>query len=146
MATLGLIYISPRIGKYIKFLPEFYGIRDSFVMTMSAQTTTLPIILLNFSNLSLISPLANILVAPLIPIAMLFSALSLFISFINFHLAVFFSLPGWLSLEVIMQIINLSAKIPYASLQVHFVNSVVVFLYYCFLIWIVFLRTKNLRT
>ena len=42
----------------------------------AAQLTTLPVILVNFERLSLIAPLGNVLVVPLVPLAMLATALA----------------------------------------------------------------------
>jgi hypothetical protein len=52
-------------------LPEFLAIREAFVLTMSAMTFTLPIMVLNFGQLSIISPISNIAMTWTIPIAML---------------------------------------------------------------------------
>jgi competence protein ComEC len=48
--------------------------RESLGVSLAAQLSTLPLILLHFGRLSLISPLANLLVAPVVPLAMLGSA------------------------------------------------------------------------
>jgi len=45
-------------------------------LTFAAQLTTLPVILLNFERLSLVAPLANVVVVPLVPLAMLASAVA----------------------------------------------------------------------
>jgi hypothetical protein len=57
--------------KVFKFMPETLAIREAFVLTMSALTFTLPIMLLNFGQVSVMAPLANVAVTWTIPIAML---------------------------------------------------------------------------
>jgi len=52
-------------------MPETLAIREAFVLTMSALTFTIPIMLLNFGQVSILSPLANVAVTWTIPIAML---------------------------------------------------------------------------
>lgn len=57
--------------KLFSFLPQIFAIREAFALTMSAMLMTLPIMVLNFEQISLVSPLANILVAASIAPAML---------------------------------------------------------------------------
>lgn len=81
MATLGIVYVSPllkffcenRLKCFFSIVPESLGIRDALILTLSAQTASLPIIFNNFGRISWVAPIANMLVAPLIPLAMLFS-------------------------------------------------------------------------
>ena len=44
---------------------------ETLGVSLAAQLATLPLILLHFGRLSLISPLANLVVAPVVPMAML---------------------------------------------------------------------------
>ena len=46
-------------------------------MSLAAQAATLPLILLEFGRLSLVAPLANLLIAPLVAPAMLLTAICL---------------------------------------------------------------------
>ena len=89
-ATAGLLYIGP----WIKKLSSRAKSRDpsttvgmtSFIWsflteylypTLAASFATMPIILWHFGRVSWISPLANILILPLVPLIMLLSALTL---------------------------------------------------------------------
>ena len=54
-------------------LPELA--RETLGVSLAAQLATLPLVLLHFGRLSLISPLANLLVAPVVPLAMLGAAI-----------------------------------------------------------------------
>jgi competence protein ComEC len=56
-------------GRAPRWLAETLGV------SLAAQLATLPLILLHFGRLSLISPLANLLVAPIVPLAMLGAAI-----------------------------------------------------------------------
>ena len=72
LATAGLIWfgrgIEGRLGRWPAWL------REPVALTLAAQLTTLPVILVNFERLSLVAPLSNVLVVPLVPLAMLGSA------------------------------------------------------------------------
>jgi len=53
-------------------MPEVLAIKEAFVLTIASLTFTLPIIIFNFGQISLLSPIANVLVTWTIPLAMLF--------------------------------------------------------------------------
>ena len=95
LATLGLIYLNPLLIKLtkienckLKIVKLIFG--DYFITTMSAIILTTPLILYNFGKISLIAPLANLLILPFIPIAML-------LGFISGILAVIFTPIGWVA-------------------------------------------------
>ncbi|WP_255603781.1 ComEC/Rec2 family competence protein [Oscillochloris sp. ZM17-4] len=50
---------------------------EALTATLAAQVLTLPLILYAFGNLSIIAPLANVLIVPVVPYAMLFGSLAL---------------------------------------------------------------------
>jgi competence protein ComEC len=76
LATAGLIWFGASFAARLRRWPAL--IREPVALTMAAQVTTLPVILLNFERLSLIAPVANVLVVPLVPLVMLGSALAAF--------------------------------------------------------------------
>src|SRR5690606_22203432 len=51
--------------------------REALTATFAAQILALPLILYAFGNLSLVAPLANVILVPVIPYAMLFGAIAL---------------------------------------------------------------------
>ncbi len=73
LATIGVVMG----GKIIDFDPEkdFLGLKEAFLMTMFAQVFTTPLILLKFDYFSLVSPVANVLVAPFLPVLMFLGVL-----------------------------------------------------------------------
>ena len=77
-ATAGLLVWSARVGAWFDaHLPRRTPawLRESLAVSMAAQAATLPLILFHFGSLSLVSPLANLLIAPLVAPAMLLTAL-----------------------------------------------------------------------
>jgi len=74
LATAGLIWFGASFATRLRRWPAL--VREPVALTMAAQVTTLPVILLNFERLSLIAPIANVLVVPLVPLVMLGSALA----------------------------------------------------------------------
>ncbi len=118
LATLGLILVGNKIVSIVSFLPERFGIREACAMTLSAQVFALPVILVNFGRFSLISPVANILIVPLIPFAMFFGFVSSVISFVWFDLGFVIAMPAWLILEIAAFIAKILANLPFVSFEV----------------------------
>jgi competence protein ComEC len=72
LATAGLVWFGRSIESGLSQWPAW--LREPVALTIAAQLTTLPVILVNFERLSLVAPLSNVLVVPLVPLAMLASA------------------------------------------------------------------------
>jgi len=62
LATAGLVYIQPALKKNFRFLRN-----NNFSSSVSAQLATLPILLLNFGQFNLLSPLINLAVLWTVP-------------------------------------------------------------------------------
>ena len=72
LATAGLVWFGAAVESRVRWLPPL--VREPIALTLAAQLTTLPIILVNFERLSLVAPIANVLVVPFVPLAMATSA------------------------------------------------------------------------
>jgi len=77
LAVFWLLYTQWFFEKMFFFLPKKFAIQESFVLTLSAFVFTIPIMLHNFWQISILAPIANMLVAWTIPFAMLFWILSI---------------------------------------------------------------------
>lgn len=106
-ATIGIIYFS----KYFAKFPEVLR------TTLSAQVAVAPIILFYFKQVSLISPIANLLILPIIPVTMLVGFIAILAGVIYTPLGVFLAWPAWLFLSYEIKIIELLAKLPFANLN-----------------------------
>jgi competence protein ComEC len=71
-AVLGLIYLYPRVDQKLFKIPKLGGLKEVALMTVSAQTAVLPLIIYYFGNFSPVSLPANILILSFIPYAMFF--------------------------------------------------------------------------
>jgi len=78
MATLGLIYFRPLffLNKKIKYLIEKSLLGEDLVTTITAQIFTLPILLVNFGNYSLVSILVNGILLWTVPLLMIIGGLA----------------------------------------------------------------------
>ena len=123
-ATAGLIYMSSYVEEFFKkiriydFIPEVFSIREAFLTTMSAQTFSVPVILMSFGRVSLIAPLANVMVASFIPLAMLFSFVALVVSCVWPWGGLLVAYVAWAFLKFIVWISGILAAVPWASVEV----------------------------
>lgn len=145
LATAGLVYFSKSFEKLLSFLPDKFTLREALSLTLSAQLTTLPIMAGNFGRVSIIAPLANLLVAPAIPLAMLTGFLSLVLSLISNTLATLASYPAWLALTYIIKVSSLCAKVPYAAVDFHLNSFWLSFVYYAGLLIFLFYKSLHLQ-
>lgn len=107
IATAGILYLVPAWKDRFDFLPDRYGIRESFVASLVASVATFPITLWHFGTISLISPLVNILVLPLVPYAMVFTTAAIAASLVSTTLGQVVALPAFAFSSVMLQLITI---------------------------------------
>ena len=117
LAVLGLAYIAPFFSKKLERWPEFFNLKKSFITTVSAQLTVLPLALLSFNQFSIIAPLANMLILPFVPLAMLFGFIVGAIGFVSAHLAQLFAYPLWLVTSYQLYVIEYFAHFSFAAIK-----------------------------
>jgi len=106
LAMLGIIYFLPVFQGFLKKIPNFLQLRNLLAMTLSAQIFTLPILIYNFGYLSLVSPVTNILIVPLLPYVMGLGFIFGIAGIICHFLGWIFSLPVWLLLIYLIKTID----------------------------------------
>lgn len=136
MATLGLILFSPHIYKFIsetklqKFIPEKFGFREIISSTFAVQFFVLPMIIKMSGNFSIISFIINPLVLPIIPVLMAFGALTAFIGIFSEIISWPFGTISYLISEIIIKITEFSANLPFSSIQIKSVPTLLIFVWY----------------
>lgn len=70
LATIGLVYAAPAIHARLPIAPAAFSIRDNLATTLGAMVMTEPLLLWHFARVSLVAPIVNVLVLPLIPLTM----------------------------------------------------------------------------
>jgi competence protein ComEC len=125
LATAGLVWFG---GSVERRLPAWWPgwVREPIALTLAAQLTTLPVILVNFERLSLVAPIANVLVVPFVPIAMAFCAIASLVGAVDAALHVplvgdvaawFAGGAAWLPLRVIVALGTAAASVPFAAVD-----------------------------
>ncbi|MFH1375842.1 MAG: ComEC/Rec2 family competence protein [Patescibacteria group bacterium] len=138
-AVAGLMFVAPLFEKWAEKIPNKFAIRESLLMTMSAQVTAVPLIVFYFDRLSLISPIANVLVAPAISLAMLLGAIAVLAGWIFLPAGILIGFAAYGLLSYILWIAKTFAALPLASMEVGFFGVAFVVVYYLalltFLLW-----------
>jgi len=128
LSTLGLLVLLPLIENFFKRLPPL--ISESLAVTLAATVFTTPVVLLNFERFSLISPLANVIFLPLIPMIMFMSFLAFCGSLIFAPIAYLFAAAAWFLIEILLSGVGFTAKIPFAMIEIGGFTALFLFAYY----------------
>lgn len=114
-ATLGLMLLSTNLRKLTRFfVPTF--LQEELATTLSAIVITFPITFANFGKVTFYSLLANILVAPLIPLISFLGIAWLLLSWLGIFVEPLLRGPLWGSLEVLVLTVDKVSSLPYAGL------------------------------
>ncbi|MEA2612581.1 MAG: competence protein ComEC, partial [Chloroflexota bacterium] len=101
-------------GRLPRWLTENLGV------SLAAQAATLPVILASFGRLSLVSPVVNLLVVPLVAPAMAAGLVALLGGALvslgaPSVVGAIVAAPGWVALRLIIAIVEVAASVPLAS-------------------------------
>ncbi len=135
----GVLIVSPLLQEY--FFENSQKLNAAFKLffeTFSAQVVTLPLIIFNFGAVSIVSIIANMLVLPFVPIAMLFVFLtgvfSLFLPFAHF-----FGFISDLILKYSIFVIDWFSKIKGAQIEFKIDFTGLIIFYSCLIVAVLFL-------
>ncbi len=119
LATLGLIQLSPVINNKISKFKFFSnkGFREVVSATISAQIFTLPLLIYTFNTVSLVGLLVNILIVPLLSVVMVLGIIFLLGGLVYSPLGVVLAWPVGVLLSLIVWVIDIFSKIPFAVLR-----------------------------
>ncbi len=144
IATIALIFFTPKIEKYFLWVPKRFGLRDIISVTSAVYVFVLPFILYKMGNLSLVALPANVMILPFVPFTMLLGFLTGFLGIIHYFLSVPLGYISYLMLHYELSMIGFFAKIPFASLTIPDFPLSLTLLIYTYFIYRLFGRSiKN---
>ena len=121
-ATAGLLAWGTPLAAHLRArlpsLPRF--VVEGLAVSFAAQAATLPIVLLSFGRLAPLSPLLNLLVVPLVPLAMATGTLALVGGLMAGAgapalVATLLGLPGALVIGLMVTLVQAAAGLPFAG-------------------------------
>ena len=113
LAFAGVMLLAPLLQRRIFGEREPKLIGQVLLETICAQITTLPLIIFIFGNLAVLSIIANMLVVPLIPLAMLLT----FVAGVIGPLCAFVAWPAIWLLGYMCELVHLMARVSWASID-----------------------------
>jgi competence protein ComEC len=116
LAFFGVLVIAPLINTKL-FRKEPKLLTMVVLETLSAEIMTLPLIMMTFNQLSVVALIANALVVPLVPLAMLLSAIAGTAGAIVPQFAGWLAYPARLLLTYMLDVVHILASLP--SVLVH---------------------------
>ncbi len=146
LASLGIIHIKPLIDYYLAFFPKEYlkYWLDIISVTLAAQIITLPLIVYEFGRLSLVAPLTNFLVVPIVELLTILGFLTSVAGAFSNLLGFIFSLPCLALLKYFTVMLNLFSK-PWAVLSINHISWLWMAGYYVVLISLIWCLQKIQR-
>jgi len=144
LATAGLVWLAPVFEKWFGRLPKSFGLKEILIATLSAQLAVLPLLLVYFARLSIISPLANLVILLFIPQTMLIGFLAGGIGMAWLGAAKIFGWLAWLFLTFEIGAIKFFAGLPLASVKMQWGWPIAI-IYYLTLIGLLYLFYQKER-
>ena len=128
-ATVGLVLYTDSLEKtFERILTRFTSaeraqkvvglINEALIVTLAAQITTTPIILYYFGRLSLVTLLTNFLILPVQAGVMIWGGIAMLLGLVFLPLGQVVGWVAWVFLTFTIQVVQLTARVPLASLPV----------------------------
>lgn len=115
LATFGLVYFYPSIVHFFEKVPNFLKLKETILVSLSAQIFIIPLLIWYFGYFSLIFPIANAILLFIFPFLLSFSFLALFVSFFSLGLAKIFAFSAIFFLDIFQKIVDFFSKYPIVS-------------------------------
>ena len=140
-ATLGLILlVSPMQEALETWLRKWLSetsikqalnvLNDVLVVTLAAQIMTTPIILYTFGRLSLVSLLTNLLILPAQPMVMVCGGIATLLGLVWLPMGQVVGWIAWLFLTYTVRVVEITAQIPSAAIDIQRPSLIMIWLYY----------------
>ncbi len=136
LAVMGINYLYPILSFWLKRISNKGKVRSILAMTLSAQIFTLPVLIYNFGYVSLVAPLTNILVLPVLPFVIALGFLSALLGIVSQYLALIFIFPTQILLSYIIQISEFFAGFRFSAIHLR-ISWVFIIIFYIFLAYFI---------
>lgn len=139
LATLGIVYLYPLFEKRSFWQKDIFKnqlafLKETMLLSLSALIFVTPWIIYQTQVFSLVTPLTNLLIVPLVPIIMVLGFLVAFLSFIFFPLAFLVGFCLNFLLSYMLKIIALFSHWPMAEILFPHFRAIWLIIYYFLLI------------
>ncbi len=141
LAVLGIILFFSFFDNIFYFFPE--NIRRIMATSFSAHVFVFPVIGYYFGEVSIVFPITNILIIPIIYWIMIFGLGFIVFYFVLELLSAVFLVPLWLLLNYLVFVVGFFSKLSWASIPFNDNIFTLSLFYITFFFWIATQRNKN---
>ncbi len=138
LATIGLVYLTPKVEERMKRLSNRLGLRTVVASTVATNIFVLPFIVYQMGIFSIVALPVNVLILPTIPFAMLFGVFTIAFGAISTTAALPVSFATHSILTYVLSIIKTFASFSFASISVSHVPFITVLISYTLLCYFMF--------
>lgn len=137
LAVIGIISLQPILERWLKKIPDFLSLRSILAVTISAQVFALPVLSYNFGKISLMTPISNVFIMPVLPLIIVLGFIFAFSGMISLGLAWVLSLPLWLSLTYLLKVVGFTSafSFSYFSLELPWLYLILFYFGLGLLLW-----------
>ncbi|MBI2484903.1 DNA internalization-related competence protein ComEC/Rec2 [Candidatus Uhrbacteria bacterium] len=114
-SVTGLLLFEEKLNGLLSWVPATGGLRSALASSLAAILATAPILAFSSTTFSLVAPLANLFVLPVLPFVMGLGLGVLGLSFVSVFLARALALPLVGGLSYILELSGHFARLPFAS-------------------------------
>jgi competence protein ComEC len=139
-AVCGIIFLAPQIEKY--FMVFGKTMSQILAATFAAQIFSWPITSYYFGIVSLVAPIANMLILPFVPLLMLLGFIIASIGFVSIWLSQSISIVLWAMLSYFIKVVQTFAQMPLSSQYLKIDSWIFILAYYIFLVEIVMILSR----
>lgn len=118
MATLGLIVVAPHFETMLMQAPTTLKVKEFMIATVATQIAVSPLLLYQIGEFSIVSVAVNMLVLPMVAVAMLFTFITGLIALVWTELALLAAIPAYWSLTYIIVLAEWFADWRFAAVLV----------------------------
>ena len=115
LATFALLAFAPFFEERLWWITDKFQFRSIVAVTVATQVFLLPYLAYAIGEVSLIAIITNVLILPLVPLAMLFGAIVGLIAVVSPSLAIILSPLSYIPLAYMTHSVEWFARIPYAT-------------------------------
>jgi len=118
LSVAGIFYLWPILQAFTENFPDPLKIKSAFMLSLSAQIITMPLVIYHFKNISVVSPIVNVIVVPFVPIIIILAAAGFIFIYLPIAILKFLFLPCKELLGFIMLILKWFSNIPTLNVSI----------------------------
>lgn len=143
MAFAGVMLLAPLMQAFYFGEKKPGTIRQILGETVAATIMTLPIILVSFGMMSNVAVIANLLILPLVPLAMLLTFIAGVGAIAFPFMAAIFGAPAYALLSYMTQTAHFLASLPWATTELSIDTITVIGAYLMIILWMCYMKWRT---